>query len=101
MHQGFRFFTVFPVGTRFFLATGGTRLALRAAEVSMRKKERGLGESGQSLIEYMILVALVVLVCVTSTKLLGTKINAKFREIKSQIDTGITVRLSPHESPNE
>lgn len=57
------------------------------------KKQRD--EAGQSLIEYIILVALVVLVCVTSTKLLGTKINAKFRDIKEKIDTSINVKLSP------
>ena len=53
------------------------------------------GEAGQSLIEYMILVALVVLVCVTSTKLLGTKINSKFKDIKEKIDQSIDVKLSP------
>ena len=52
-------------------------------------------ESGQSLIEYMILLALVVLVCVSTTKLLGQKINTKFNEIRNQIDEGIPVRLSP------
>jgi len=57
--------------------------------------KKRLGESGQSLIEYMILVALVVLVCVTSTKLLGTKINSKFKEIKDKIDESVVVKLSP------
>lgn len=52
-------------------------------------------QSGQSLLEYMILLALVVLVCVSSTKLLGKKVNTKFNEIRSQIDTGIPVQLSP------
>lgn len=52
-------------------------------------------QQGQGLIEYMILLALVVLVCVSTTKLLGKKINSKFSEIKTQIDQGITVRLSP------
>lgn len=52
-------------------------------------------ESGQGLIEYLILVALVVLVCVSTTKLLGSKINTKLKEVKSQIDQGIPVRLSP------
>lgn len=57
--------------------------------------KRMRNESGQSLVEYMILLALVVLVCVGSTKLLGKKINTKFKEIKGQIDEGIPVRLSP------
>ena len=52
-------------------------------------------QSGQSLVEYMILMALVVLVCVSSTKLLGKKINTKFKEIKEHIDEGIPVNLSP------
>jgi Flp pilus assembly pilin Flp len=52
-------------------------------------------DNGQSLIEYMILVALVVLVCVGSTKFLGIKINSKFKEIKEKIDSSIDVRLSP------
>ena len=57
--------------------------------------QRFRNESGQSLIEYMILLALVVLVCVGSTKLLGSKIHAKFNEIREQIDSGIPVRLNP------
>ena len=52
-------------------------------------------ESGQSLLEYMILLALVTLVCVGSTKLLGSKIHSKLREIRDQIDEGIPVRLNP------
>ncbi|MGZ3696064.1 MAG: class III signal peptide-containing protein [Bdellovibrionota bacterium] len=52
-------------------------------------------QKGQGLIEYMILLALVVLVCVGSTKALGKKVNSKFKEIKEQIDTGVPVRLSP------
>lgn len=52
-------------------------------------------EAGQSLVEYMILLALVVLVCVGSTKMLGKKIHSKFREIREQVDEGIPVRLNP------
>ncbi|MGZ3651830.1 MAG: hypothetical protein ACXVB9_22410 [Bdellovibrionota bacterium] len=52
-------------------------------------------ESGQSLLEYMILLAVVVLVCVGSTKALGTKIHTKFNEIREHIDSGITVKLNP------
>lgn len=59
------------------------------------KKAFFRNESGQSLIEYMILVALVVLVCVGSTKLLGAKIHSKFREIRDQIDESVPVRLNP------
>lgn len=52
-------------------------------------------ESGQSLVEYMILLALVVLVCVGTTKALGSKLHSKFREIREQIDEGVPVRLNP------
>lgn len=52
-------------------------------------------QKGQGLIEYMILLALVVLVCVGSTKALGKKIHSKFREIREQVDEGIPVRLNP------
>ena len=52
-------------------------------------------ESGQSLLEYMILLALVVLVCVGSTKALGNKIHSKLKEIRDHIDEGIPVNLNP------
>ncbi len=52
-------------------------------------------EKGQSLIEYIILVALVVLVSVTATKSLGRAVNTKFKEIKDKIESSIDVRLSP------
>lgn len=52
-------------------------------------------QNGQGMIEYMILLALVVLVCVGSTKALGRKVNSKFKEIKEQIDSGVPVKLSP------
>lgn len=52
-------------------------------------------ESGQSLLEYMILLALVVLVCVGATKSLGTKIQSKYKEIRDHIDSSIPVKLNP------
>src|SRR4051812_29573331 len=101
MYQGFRFPTVFPARTRFFRfptrheACVASR-NLNPRRTSMQQRQQAFSnESGQSLIEYMILVALVVLVCVGSTKLLGTKINSKFKELKEQIDSGIPVKLSP------
>jgi Flp pilus assembly pilin Flp len=57
-------------------------------------KTRMSSESGQSLLEYMILLAVVVLVCVGSTKALGSKIHTKFNEIKDQVD-GINIKLNP------
>jgi Flp pilus assembly pilin Flp len=57
-------------------------------------KSRMKNESGQSLLEYMILLAVVVLVCVGSTKALGSKIHTKFNEIKDQVD-GINIKLNP------
>lgn len=52
-------------------------------------------QNGQGLLEYVILTALIVLVCVSSAKLLGKEINSKIEDIKEKIDTGVTVRLSP------
>lgn len=52
-------------------------------------------QKGQSLLEYVILVALVAMVSVSATKLLGKQINSKIKDIKQQIDDGIPVRLSP------
>ena len=57
-------------------------------------KSRIHDQSGQSLLEYMILLAVVVLVCVGSTKALGSKIHTKFNEIKDQVD-GINIKLNP------
>ena len=50
-------------------------------------------QSGQSLVEYMILLALVVLVCVGASRHLGEKIQSKFREIHDHIDKSIPVRV--------
>lgn len=52
-------------------------------------------QKGQSIVEYVILVALVSLVCVSATKVLGSKINSKINEVRKKIDSGIDVRLSP------
>ena len=52
-------------------------------------------QRGQGLVEYMILLALVVFVCVMSTKALGTKINSRFKDMRDKIDDSIPVRLSP------
>lgn len=54
-------------------------------------------QKGQSIVEYVILVALVSLVCVGATKTLGRKINAKIKDVNNLIDTGINVRQSPNE----
>lgn len=50
---------------------------------------------GQSLLEYVILVALVTMVSISATKLLGKQINSKIEDIKSKIEDGVPVRLSP------
>ena len=56
----------------------------------MKKKEKG-----QSLVEYIILVALIALIAVTATKKLGVKIQSKMNEVRKAIDTGLPVRLGP------
>ena len=52
-------------------------------------------QAGQGLLEYMILLALVVLVCVGASKALGSKIHSKLKEIRDHIDEGIPVNLNP------
>jgi uncharacterized protein (UPF0333 family) len=54
-----------------------------------------VSQRGQGLLEYLILVALVVLVCVSTTKLIGRKLNSKLKDVKDQIEEGIQVNLSP------
>ena len=49
---------------------------------------------GQGLLEYVILLALVALICVGSAKSLGFKLNAKIKEIKDQIDSSVSVNVS-------
>ncbi len=75
----------------------GITFAIAPREFHKKKGDRmkHKNESGQGLVEYIILVALVVLVCVGSSKLLGKKINSKLKEVKEQIDEGIPVNLSP------
>lgn len=53
------------------------------------------GNKGQSLIEYVILVALIALISVTAAKLLGKKINTKLNEVRKAIDSSIPVRVGP------
>ncbi|NUM88547.1 MAG: Flp family type IVb pilin [Bdellovibrionales bacterium] len=52
-------------------------------------------QNGQGVLEYLILVALVALVCVGGAKALGGKLHTKIGEVKDQIDSGIPVRLNP------
>ena len=60
-----------------------------------KKQHPWRSQSGQSLIEYVILVALIALVSVSATKLLGRKLNTKINEMRQAVDDGIPVRLSP------
>ena len=68
------------------LSTSLTRLA---------RSPKLTNQSGQGLVEYMILLALVVLVCVGSTKLLGLKLNRRFTEIKNSIEESVPVKVQP------
>lgn len=52
-------------------------------------------QKGQGLVEYIVLLALVVLVCVGTSKALGRSINGKLKEIKEQVNDHIPVNLSP------
>ena len=52
-------------------------------------------QSGQGLLEYLILIALIALISITATKKLGTKIQTKINEARNAIDRGIPIRLGP------
>lgn len=71
--------------------TDGTKRSSWHSESRARLRD----QKGQGLIEYVILVALVVLVCVGATKALGGKVHSKLKEIRDQIDEGVPVRLNP------
>ena len=58
----------------------------------MKRKNK---EKGQSMVEYIILVALIALVAVSATKKLGVKIHSKINEVKRALDSGVPVRLGP------
>jgi Flp pilus assembly pilin Flp len=50
-----------------------------------RPKIRSLaGESGQTLVEYALIIGMVSIVCVTALGLLGTKISAIFSTLVTQ-----------------
>ncbi|RZA06792.1 MAG: pilin [Proteobacteria bacterium] len=52
-------------------------------------------EKGQGLVEYMILLALVVFVCVTSVKKLGGTIDKRFGDMDKVITSKIKVKINP------
>jgi Flp pilus assembly pilin Flp len=52
-------------------------------------------EKGQGLVEYMILLALVVFVCVTSVKKLGGTIDQRFGEMDQKITDKIKIKINP------
>ena len=52
----------------------------------LRKLTRKLADSdGQSLVEYTLVLALVVLVCVTALTLLGTRSSFKINAVAAQL----------------
>ena len=57
--------------------------------------KRKKNEKGQSMVEYIILVALIALVAVTASKKLGVKIQSKMNEVRKALDSGVPVRLGP------
>ncbi len=42
-------------------------------------------EDGPTAVEYAVMVALIVVVCITSVRLIGTNANAKFDEVAKAI----------------
>lgn len=42
-------------------------------------------ESGQGLVEYALILALISVVCIAALRLLGTTVNAKFGEVNTAL----------------
>jgi len=52
-------------------------------------------QKGQGLVEYMILLALVVFVCVASARGLGSKISTRFKDMDKTIGKDLKINTSP------
>jgi Flp pilus assembly pilin Flp len=52
-------------------------------------------QKGQGLVEYMILLALVVFVCVTTVRGLGRTISGRFGEMDQVIKDKMSVKINP------
>lgn len=52
-------------------------------------------EKGQGLVEYMILLALVVFVCVTTVKGLGETVSGRFEDADKAIKQKIKIKINP------
>jgi pilus assembly protein Flp/PilA len=49
-----------------------------------------LSEDGPTAVEYAVMLALIIIVCLTAITQLGQQVNTTFRNIKSAIPTGTT-----------
>ena len=45
-------------------------------------------EDGPTAVEYAIMLALIVIVCLTAIQAVGTNANARFQDIANQLQTG-------------
>ena len=45
-------------------------------------------EDGPTAVEYAIMLALIVIVCLTAIQAVGTNANARFQDVANQLQTG-------------
>lgn len=54
-------------------------------------KQKSLNQKGQGMIEYVILVALIAIFCMTAVGNLGKKVNAKIEQIDKNFNGRVVV----------
>ena len=47
-----------------------------------------VSEDGPTAVEYAVMLALIVIVCLTAIRAIGTNANATFQEVSTQLNSG-------------
>ena len=55
-----------------------------------RTKSFLVSEDGPTATEYAVMLALIIIACLTAISALGTKVNAVFGKVKTDLDTHVT-----------
>lgn len=61
----------------------------RIDNLEIVQKEEGLNEKGQGLVEYALILALIVIVCIAVLGLLGQSVNSALSQVNSSIGSGV------------
>jgi pilus assembly protein Flp/PilA len=78
------------VGRRARIRFSGTHPQLEKAEDPMKKLAKKVqqflvSEDGPTAVEYAVMLALIVIVCLTAIRSIGTNANATFEEVATQL----------------